>query len=186
MKFCVSVQLSVWLAVLVSKPHYGDVIMTGLSIACSTICTVDLRKHHNSASLAFVGANQQWPVDSVMRKVKDGFSSQGISNVEIVSTSWHYHENVYVCISTNCSISHRVTSGHLVKSLWQIHVLKADGQHIIGNFRLRSHSKGNEFQEKRKQQMRLIVVQIQHQMLYHPWSYGDAVMYKFYNQLLFI
>ena len=56
----------VWLS------QYSDVIMnvmppqiTGVSIACSTVCSVaDQRKHQSSASLAFVRGINRWPVDS--------------------------------------------------------------------------------------------------------------------------
>ena len=52
--------------------HYNDVIMsamasqiTGVPIVCSTVCSVaDQRKHHSSASLAFVRGILRWPVNS--------------------------------------------------------------------------------------------------------------------------
>ena len=52
--------------------HYSDVIMnatvsqiTGVSIVCSTVCSVvDQRKHQSSASLAFVRGIYRWPADS--------------------------------------------------------------------------------------------------------------------------
>ena len=50
--------------------HYSDVIMsttafqiTSVWIVCSNICSgTDQTKHQSSASLAFMGANHQWPV----------------------------------------------------------------------------------------------------------------------------
>ena len=56
----------------VSSLHYSDTIMiamasqiTGVSFICSTACSgADQRKHHSSASLAFVWGIHRWPVDS--------------------------------------------------------------------------------------------------------------------------
>ena len=52
--------------------HYSEVIksamvsqITGVSIVYSTICSgADQRKHHRSASLAFVRGIHRWPLDS--------------------------------------------------------------------------------------------------------------------------
>ena len=52
--------------------HYYDVIMsamayqiTGVLVACSAVCSGgDQRKYQSTASLAFVRAIHQWPVDS--------------------------------------------------------------------------------------------------------------------------
>ena len=54
------------------RSHYSDVIMssrasqfTGVSIACSTVCSgADQRKHQSSALLAFVRGFHRWPVNS--------------------------------------------------------------------------------------------------------------------------
>ena len=54
------------------KKHYSDVIMsaiasqiTGIAIVCLTVCWgADQRKHHSSASQAFMRGIHRWPVDS--------------------------------------------------------------------------------------------------------------------------
>ena len=56
----------------VNPNHCNDIIMimmayqiTRVSIVCSTVCSgVNQRKHHSSASLAFVRGIHWWPVDS--------------------------------------------------------------------------------------------------------------------------
>ena len=64
---------SCWYTTLFNWTHYSDVIMsamasqiTGVSIACSTVCSgADQTKHQSSTSLAFVGEIHRWPVNSL-------------------------------------------------------------------------------------------------------------------------
>ena len=54
--------------------HYSVVIMTGVSIVYSTVCSGGRKKYQHSASLAFVRASYRWPVDfshkrPIMRKM---------------------------------------------------------------------------------------------------------------------
>ena len=65
--------------------HYSDVVMsttaseiTGISIVCSTVCSgEDQRKHQSSSSLAFV--------KGIHVEANGGFPSQRASNAENVS-----------------------------------------------------------------------------------------------------
>ena len=77
--------------------HYSDVIMsamasqiTGVTIVYLTVCLgVDQRKHHSSASLAFV------------RGINGEFPTQRTSDAENVSTWWRHHAQT-VAYDSNC------------------------------------------------------------------------------------
>ena len=77
--------------------HYSDVIMSAMasqitcvSSVCTTVCSGgDQRKHHGSASPAFVRGIHWWPVDSP--------PWQRASNAENVSIWWRHHgPKIYV------------------------------------------------------------------------------------------
>ena len=78
--------------------YYIDVIMsamasqtTGVSIVYSTVCRgVDQRKHHSSASLAFVRGIHRWPVNS---------PHTWASNAENDSIWWRHHD-MFIQLST--------------------------------------------------------------------------------------
>ena len=88
------------------QTHYSDVIMstmaspiTGVSIVCITVCSgTDQRKHHSSASLAFVKGMHRWVGE---------FPPQRASNAEHISIWWHHH--AWECSEDRrCFLIHRV------------------------------------------------------------------------------
>ena len=47
------------------RSRYSEVIMTGVLIVCSIVCSgADEKEHQSSASLAFVRGIHRWPLDS--------------------------------------------------------------------------------------------------------------------------
>ena len=63
--------------------------ITGVSMACSTVCSgADQSKHQSSASLAIYGGNSP---------VTGGFPSQKANNAERVSMWWRLHGRIRFC-----------------------------------------------------------------------------------------